>query len=821
MNSISPQQLCSILKGTLVSSGKDCFITYPLLDSRIHAVAGHEAFFAIRGKNHDGHRYIPEMIEKGIQVIVGETFDHITPNDCWLIQVENSLEALQRWSAYHRSFFTAPLIAITGSNGKTIVKEWLYQILRKDFNIARSPKSYNSQVGVPLSLLLLNEQHELALIEAGISQPGEMEKLQTIIQPDIGILTNVRNAHSENFVDRKEHIREKVELFKSCKTIIYGNDDEQLDEEIRNQFPERELITFGKNKDAFLHVISQLNSGSKTKLELNSPAGNFSLDLPFTDIASIENALCCICCAIRLQIEPSIISERIAQLTPIEMRLELLNGENQCTLINDSYNSDIASLSIALDFMNQHHRKGKKTVILSDILQDKQAERELYRQVAHLLNEKKVDRLIAIGDKIKICSTFFQGSSSFYESTEAFLKEISVDDFQQETILIKGARSFGFERITQRLQEKAHETVLEIDLNALAHNLNYYRNLIPRETKIMGMVKAFSYGSGSKEVAEVLEFNRCDYLAVAYADEGVELRKAGISLPIMVMNPTERSIRQIIDFHLEPEVYSFKILHEIRDYLMQHSEIFIRVHLKIDTGMHRLGFLPEEIEQLCQELKSVPRLKVVSIFSHLAGSDDPQLDEFSLQQQHELEAAALQIELSLGYKPMKHLLNSAGIARFPNASLDMVRLGIGLYGVGSQAQEQLQLQNVSKLRSILSQIKSIPAGETVGYNRNAKLNRDSKIGIVPLGYADGFSRLLGNGNGDVIVAGKRAPVVGNVCMDMLMIDLTDIPEAAEGDDVIIFDSADRLKELAQKSHTIPYEILTSVSARVKRVYLRE
>lgn len=816
------QDLLRLFKGHLLRKGENAPAETPLLDSRIENIPFGAVFFAIKGKNHNGHAFIAELASKGLKTAVVSEDPELPENlQINLIRVNNTLNALQRWAAFHRSAFEAPVIGITGSNGKTIVKEWLYQLLREDLSIVRSPKSYNSQIGVPLSVLLIEEEHELAIFEAGISHPGEMEKLGNIILPDIGILTNIGHAHSENFASRKEQIQEKIKLFEFSEKIIYCSDDAEAEELIREKYSGKELIGWGSGKNAWLKQLALVPSASQCKIELEYPGGRFEIEIPFTDEASVKNAVCCCAVMLCMGYQPDTLIRRFYSLTPIEMRLEILNGINNCTLINDSYNSDIRSLEIALDFMNQHRRGQQRTVVLSDILQDKQNDTELYKQIGLLLSEKGVDRLIAIGEKISKCDAYFKGKKSYYRTTAEYLSAIQSSEFRDEIILIKGARSYGFERISKRLQQKAHETVLEINLNALAHNFSYYRNKLLPGTKMMAMVKAFSYGSGGAEIASLLEFNRCDYLAVAYPDEGIDLRRAGIRLPIMVMNPVAGSFGQMLRFRLEPEIYSFKILQDLIHELRHEKQQAIPVHLKIDTGMHRLGFEPDEIPRLTELLSENPRIEIASVFSHLAASDVPELDAFSLQQMHLLEQAYQQICRKLTYKPMKHILNSAGISRFPDAQLDMVRLGVGLYGIGVSTEDQQRLENVSTLKTIISQIKKIQPGETVGYSRKGIVNKETLIATIPIGYADGFSRQLGNGRGEVIIRGHRAPVIGNVCMDMTMINISSIPDVQEGDEVIVFGKDLSVTEIASKLNTIAYEILTSVSARVKRVYLRE
>lgn len=822
MITLSTQQLAEIIQGKIIRRDADAEASSPLTDSRVDAVPYSKVFFALKGKNHDGHQFLAELIRKGLRMaVISDPGAAIGIGGCDIILVDDPLRALQRWAAFHRAGSDAEIVGVTGSNGKTIVKEWLYQLLRQEKSIVRSPKSYNSQVGVPLSVLLLQEDHELAIFEAGISHPGEMIHLEKIIQPQIGILTNIGNAHSENFPDRKSLIKNKLELFRSSESIIYCSNDRETDEYIKTHFPKAERLDWGTHPEAWLQQKETIREGTFTRIHVKSVVGEFKFRIPFSDQASVDNAMTCCSYLIKKGLEPQRIIAGMEQIAPIEMRLELLPGNENSVIINDSYNSDIVSLSIALDFVQQQKGSQQRTLILSDIQQDKRNDDELYAEVGRLLQQKGIKKVYAIGDRIVLLDKHFTGEKHFFPGTAEFLKSVGSADFRNEIVLIKGARSFGFERISQRLQQKAHETVMEIDLSALAHNFHHYRNQLLPETKIMAMVKAFSYGSGGAEIASMLEFNRCDYLAVAYADEGVELRKSGIRLPIMVMNPERSSFDTMLRHQLEPEIYSFRLLEELISILQHNGNPGIRIHLKIDTGMHRLGFLPNEVEQLCGILKQHPEIKIASVFSHLAGSESTELDSFTKEQARQFNLAAKQISEAIGYSPLKHLLNSTGISRFPELQFDMVRVGIGLYGIGTTPNDKAALLPVNRLRTIISQIKKVGAHQTVGYGRKGKVEKDAVIATLPIGYADGFSRALSNGRGEVIVHGKRAKVIGNVCMDMTMIDISTIPEAREGDEVIIFGAELPVAEIAEKLGTIPYEILTSVSARVKRVYLRE
>ena len=818
-------EIAEITDGKIISQEyDDQTISDILIDSRRLITSANCIFIALVSKKNDGHRYIEDLYHKGIRNFIVSNKDYI-PKAANVIYTENTLKALQKLTTAHRKKFNIPVIGITGSNGKTIVKEWLFQLISPDKKIARSPKSYNSQVGVPLSVWQLKPDSELGIFEAGISEPDEMGKLQQIIQPTVGIFTNIGPAHSENFLNLKQKVGEKLKLFTKVNTLIYCPDFSEMQEtiirsEILNNI---KAFTWSRKQPANLWIknVSQINQ--KTQIEAEFDKKNLSITIPFTDEASIENAIHCWTTMLYLGYKNKVIAERMLNLQSIAMRMEMKEGINHCSIINDSYNSDIVSLNIAIDFLNQQNQHMKKTIILSDILQSGQNDNELYGEIGLLLKKKNIQRLIGIGPAIGKQSDKFDLEKYFYPNTETFLRQFSFTSFQNESILLKGARIFEFEQISQALQQKAHETVLEINLNALVHNLDYYRKQLNTGTKIMAMVKAFSYGSGSFEIANMLQYHQIDYLAVAYADEGVELRKAGISAPIMIMNPDEQSYDAILKHSLEPEIYNFRSLRMLEETIK--SNILpdnkpVKVHIKLDTGMHRLGFLPEEIDSLINRLSGNRAIYVQSVFSHLAASEDPQEDDFTRYQISQFENMAEKFKKHLRHNIQMHILNSAGISRFPEAQFDMVRLGISLYGVPTVENEKEKLENVSTLKSTISQIKTIRQGETIGYNRTAKADKEMTIAIIPIGYADGLNRKLSNGNGRVYINGIAAPVVGNVCMDMCMIDITGI-EAQEGTDVIIFGTEHPISEMASAIGTIPYEVLTSISRRVKRVYYHE
>lgn len=816
-------------KGESVLFKKEAPIENILLDSRQLNNPGETLFFAIVSNRNDGHKFIAGLIEKGVKsFVVNHIPTTIETAGCNFIVVADTLAALQKLCAFHRSQFKLPVIAITGSNGKTVVKEWAYQLLKDDKHIVRSPKSYNSQIGVPLSVWQINEEHELGIFEAGISMLNEMEKLQKVIQPTIGIFTNIGQAHAENFDSLDQKVGEKLQLFTGCKSLIYCKDYVPIHESIvqSKHFPQTKFFTWSKKLKADLQIARINKRQEETEIQGIYNNNFISVAIPFTDEASIENAIHCWSLLLMLEYDNDTIADRMKHLAPVAMRLELKEGINDCSIINDSYNSDIGSLSIALDFLNQQKQYSKKTVILSDILQSGKSDEVLYDEVAKLVHHKGVTKLIGIGESIEKQAAKFNIEKVFYKSTKDFLQNFPLNSFHKESVLLKGARSFGFEQISKILQQKAHETVLEINLNALTHNLNYYRGKLSKGTKLMAMVKASSYGSGSFEIANVLQHHGVDYLAVAYADEGIELRKAGITLPIMVMNPEEQSYNAMIQYNLEPEIFSFRVLGLFEEAIKKYhfesasSEVLHPVHIKLDTGMHRLGFEEKELNELIIRFKNNKNIVIKSVFSHLAASDSAEHDSFTQMQIQKFKTWSEQITSHFSYKIDKHILNSTGISRFPDAQFDMVRLGIGLYGIPQTEEEKRNLVNVSALKTTISQIKIIPAGESIGYARSSITDKEIKIATLPIGYADGLNRKLSNGKGRVYIQDKPASIVGRVCMDMCMVDITDI-HANEGDEVIIFNTNHPIQDLARELETIPYEVLTNVSARVKRVYYHE
>lgn len=820
MPEYSLQKLAEITGGKLTGRQQHNFRQL-VTDSRNSTLPADSLFVAINGRQHNGHHYIPELYQQGVRAfLVSETPDLPAFPDAGFVKVSDTLSALHNLVRFHRAQFTCPIIAITGSNGKTIIKEWLYHCLSSLYNITRSPKSYNSQLGVPLSLWHLEPVTEMGIFEAGISQPGEMQHLQQIIRPDIGIFANIGEAHQENFASTEEKISEKLKLFHGCKTLVYCADHAAI-KQVIEQTPEMQgtkLFTWSTQGNGHVNIKVTGRESGRTSIEITYDQQPLMVTIPYDDPASVENALHCLAMLLFLKTDRATIKARLADLPPVAMRLEQKSAINGCTLINDSYNSDLNSLSIALDVLNRQLQHKHKTLILSDIFQSGRSNDDLYSQVAMLVKEKGVTRIIGIGSTITENASRFTIPGSFYANTESFIATFDAAGFNNEAILLKGSRKFEFEKIAAVLEHKKHTTRVEINLSALAHNLNYFRSLLAPGIRTMVMVKALAYGSGRHEVANVLQFQRVDYLGVAIADEGVSLRQAGINLPIIVMNPEIHSFDIIIQYRLEPEIYSFGMLDEFNKSAMRNQEVDYPIHVKIDTGMHRLGFLQEEVGQLCQRLAWLKHLKVASVFSHLAGSDEAVFDAFTHQQIDLFRKLSGEIQNTLGYPVIRHMLNTSGIERFREAQFDMVRLGIGLYGISVNQQDKLR--NVSTFKSTILQIKPVEPGETVGYSRMGKPSQSSLIGIVPVGYADGLNRKLSNGNGYMLVRGKKAPVIGNICMDMTMIDVTGIG-AEEGDEVIIFGEEIPITLVAEKSGTIPYEILTGISERVKRVYFHE
>ncbi|MEA5080672.1 MAG: bifunctional UDP-N-acetylmuramoyl-tripeptide:D-alanyl-D-alanine ligase/alanine racemase [Dysgonamonadaceae bacterium] len=802
----------------------EAVISVLLTDSRKLTNPAETLFFAMVTKSNDAHNFVSDLYLSGVRnfVVSKMRSEWQAYNDANFLLVKDSLLALQKLASYHRSQFDIPVIGITGSNGKTIVKEWLYQLLEENYNIVRSPRSFNSQIGVPLSVWQLNESTEFGIFEAGISKPDEMERLEPVIQPTIGILTNIGEAHQENFSSLEQKYLEKMELFKNVNVCIYCQDNPLMQQCIDMMMLSQRSFSWSlHDEDAPLYISRIDKKDEFTEISYSFLKMDYSFKIGFTDNASIENAINCLSAMLLLHIYPDVIAQRMEKLEPVAMRLDVRQGKHNCIIINDTYNSDINSIQIALDFQNQRHtdKPLKKTVIISDILQSGIPPKTLYRQVADMLEHSNIDKLIGIGKDISASENLFQISEKiFFPTTENFLRSGIWHDFDNELILLKGARKFHFESINALIEQRVHETVMEVDLDALVHNFNFYKSKLRPGVKMVCMVKANAYGGGAIEIAKTLQYHRCDYLAVAVAEEGIALRSEGITLPIIILNPEVNGFEELFADDLEPEVYNFRILNAFIKEAERRGITNYPVHIKIDTGMHRLGFSSDQIPQLLNVLTSQKGLMVKSVFSHLAASESWKFDEYTNKQISTLKSAAEEIENGLGYNVMKHILNSAGIERFPDAQWDMVRLGIGLYGVSASGLQGLK--NVFTLKTTILQVKEIPQHETIGYGRNEELNHDARIATIRIGYADGLDRQFGNRKGYVLVNGHSAPIVGNVCMDLCMIDVTGI-DAKEGDPVIVFGEGLSIIDLAQNIKTIPYEILTSVSPRVKRVYVKE
>lgn len=804
-----------------------------LLDSRRVVQAAGTLFVALRGPHHDGHQYLPELYRQGVRLFLVDRAGLIPGGpaqypDAGFVLVPDSLAALQAIAAQHRARFAQlPVLAVTGSNGKTIVKEWLAQLLSPDELICRSPRSYNSQVGVPLSVWELRPAHTLGIFEAGISEPGEMQKLAAVIQPTLGVFTNLGPAHDAGFESRAQKAAEKMQLFHGVDTLLYCHDHADVHEAARALPPAVQRLTWTRQGAPGAAAQVRLEPGADpghTLAHVEYQNAGHAFTLPFADEPSVENALHCLVLLLWRGLPAAELQRRLLRLQPVAMRLEMKQAIHDCYVLDDTYNNDLTGLDLALDALRRQPRRGRPTLILSDVLESGLPTGELYRQVAALAGRHGVQRLLAVGSEIGRHREVLAAAvpeCRFFADTAELLRWFSPDYFRHETILVKGARRFGFERVVAAFQRQIHGTVLEVNLDALVHNLNYYRARLQPGTRLMVMVKAFAYGSGSYEVAGLLEFHRVDYLAVAYTDEGVQLREHGISLPVMVMNPSPDAFALLRQYHLEPEIYSFA---RLREYLQAAEDGPLPpIHLKLDTGMRRLGFDEHDLDELLPLLqRHAGTLRVASALTHLAGADEQQHNSFSERQLAAFARMAARLEAALDYSVIRHALNSPGIMRFPQAQFDMVRLGIGLYGVEAAGLEPTALRPVSTLRTTVSQLKRLPAGETVGYGRRGEAaDHERRIATLAIGYADGYDRRFSRGGGEVLIRGRRAPIVGNVCMDMCMVDVTGIPEVQEGDVAVVFGEGLPLTELAARIGTIPYELLTNVSERVKRVFVAE
>lgn len=800
-------------------------ISWLLTDSRSLCFPESTLFFALRSERNDGHKYIPELYNRGVRnFVVSSTPQNAADYaDANFLKVTDVLSALQRLAERHRDEFDIPVVGITGSNGKTMVKEWLYQLLSPSMTVTRSPRSYNSQIGVPLSVWLLNERTQVALLEAGISEVGEMDALQDIIQPTIGVLTSLGAPHQENFRSLEEKCMEKLMLFKNASFIAYNTDDAVVSRCVRRSSFKASKIGWSRENPSEALYIKNVSSGTDATIILYVYKGKeASYRLPFIDEASVECSFACAAIALHLGITAEQLDERMATLDPVAMRLEVKEGIHGCTLINDTYNSDINSLDIALDFMNRRPDQNgqRRTLILSDIYQSGETQQRLYEKVSELALNRGVQKFIGIGSVLKAnASAIHVPECHFFEDVQSFVDSDVFRSLHDELILVKGSRAFGFDYIAELLEQKVHETILEVNLNALVDNFNYYRSLMKPETKLVCMVKADAYGAGAVEVSKTLQDHRVDYLAVAVADEGVTLRKNGITCNIIIMNPEMTAFKTMFDYDLEPEVYSFRLMDALIHAAEKEGITNYPVHIKLDTGMHRLGFDPDkDIDEVINRLKHQNAIIPRSVFSHFVGSDSDELDDFSASQFEKFQRAADKLQAAFSHKILRHIANSAGIEHFPERQLDMCRLGIGLYGVNPRNNNMIN--NVSTLKTTILQMRTVPADETVGYSRKGKLSQDSVIAAIPIGYADGLDRHLGNGRGYCMVNGCKAPYVGNICMDVAMIDVTGI-NCKEGDMVEIFGNNLPVTVLSDALDTIPYEVLTSVSNRVKRIYLME
>ena len=798
-------------------------ISWLLTDSRSLAFPEETLFFAMKSERNDGHRFIADLYKRGVKNFVVQTLpeDWQRYTNANFIVVNDSLKALQRLAERHRDEFNIPIIGITGSNGKTMVKEWLCQLLSPTMKVTRSPRSYNSQIGVPLSVWLLNNNSEVGIFEAGISMPNEMSALHDIIQPTIGVLTNIGMAHQENFASTTEKCNEKLKLLKGTNVIVFNGDDELISDCVNKQNFKAKLAWSRTNPNQMFYISKIETNGNTSVINYIYKGVASSYTLPFSDDASIECSIACVGVCLYMKLTPETIAERMSKLEPVGMRMEVREGQHGCTLINDSYNSDINSLDIALDFMcrRQEQSSRKRILILSDIFQSGEEPSKLYSEVNKLLVERGIDQFIGIGTELcKNANQITIADKDFFYDVDDFLLSATFSSLHNSVILIKGARKFGFEHITEQLVEKVHETILEVNLKAIISNLNYFRSFMKPETKLVCMIKADGYGAGAVELAKTLQDHNVDYLAIAVADEGAELRKNGIKSNIIVMNPEMSSFKTLFDNRLEPEVYSFRMLDSLIKAARKEGFTNYPIHIKLDTGMHRLGFNPEtDMPLLIEKLKGQSALIPRSVFSHFVGSDSDGFDDFSAKQFELFEKGSKQLQDAFQHKILRHINNSAGIMHFPERQLDMCRLGIGLYGID---RDNNIINNVSTLKTTILQLRHVPKEDTVGYSRKGTLTHDSVIAAIPIGYADGLNRHLGNRNCYCLVNGKKAEYVGNICMDVALIDVTDI-DCKEGDIVEIFGDNLPVTVLSDKLGTIPYEVLTSISPRVKRIYFQD
>jgi len=818
IQNLSLKQLTELLSSKTIGRTKELLISQVAIDSRNILQPETTVFVALKGAKFDGHQFIEEVFAQGLRCFLVNERYKIPPKlkqNAAFIQVGDTLKSLQLLAGYQRQLFNGPLIGITGSNGKTIVKEWLGQVLAQQYSVAKSPKSYNSQVGVPLSVFGIESTHQVAIMEAGISRPNEMDKLYFILKPQLGIFTNLGTAHEEGFDSQQQKLAEKAKLFASCEFIIYRKEHVGIDQYLKKEYEDHKLISWSDNFGSDF-TLTVKKEPERTKILLMKPdLSVFTFSVPFADEASLENIRHVIVASLTLGLQPNQIQEGISHLKSVDMRLTLKPGANQCLIIDDTYNNDLAGLRLALDFLAAQRPKKRKVLIISDLLQVGDVKR-VYLEVKKLIDYHSIDYLIGVGEQITMLRGELNIAQSYFKDTAQLLQNIQPDDFNNDLILVTGARKFGFETVVNRLQQRIHGTTLEINLNALTHNYNFYKTKLLPHTKVMVMVKAFAYGGGAAEIANHLQQLKADYLAVAYTDEGVALREEGIKMPIMVLNPVQESFIHLQEYGLEPVVYSPAFFKQLASFCKVQG-IGMKVHLDLDTGMHRLGFEEEHLDQLLSLISENPNLSIASFYTHLAGADEEEHHAYSIDQLQTFLDMCERIQTKLDYTPLKHALNSAGIIRYPEYQMDMVRLGIGLYGVEVSGKYDSQLKSISTLKTTISQVKKLSQGKTIGYSRKGEMKEDGQIATIAIGYADGYDRRFSNGKGYVLVHGKKAPVIGNVCMDMTMIDVSHL-EAMEGDEVIIYGPEISLKDLAERIGTIPYELLTNISSRVKRVY---
>lgn len=791
-------------------------ISNVIYDSRKISFPKNSIFIALTGNRVDGHDFIKSAYAKGIRnFLTSKPIDLSDYKNSNFISINDTLKSLQLLAQKHRAQYKYPVLAITGSNGKTTVKEWLSKALSKKYKIVKSPKSFNSQLGVALSVLQMDKKHDFAIIEAGISTAGEMQNLQRMIQANYGILTNIGDAHSAGFISKNEKLKEKIILFKTCSQVIFNADDKLITTAISDQITGIKCSwgTAEKNK---IRVASIKKESTYSYIKLHYKGAKYNFNIPFQTTDLIENAMHVITFLLLDGFDEETIQQELNEINPIANRLEIKEGIYNSLLINDTYSSDLASMQMAMEYQDLHHADKGKILIFSDF--DQQLDKEkIFLQLNELLIEKKIETAIGIGIEDTYKKIFSTNSTAFYDSAGQFLKDYNSIKIKDKCVLIKGARKFKLEVIYAHLSKQIHETILETDFSAMANNLNYYKSKLNEKTKVMAVVKAEAYGSGSIQVAQFLEHQKIDYLAVALVDEAIKIRNEGCSLPLMIFNTGSSSVETLLKYNLEPEVYSFELLHSITR-AAERLNAVINIHLKIDTGMNRLGFKLEEISELNSILKKCNLVKVKSIFSHLAASENSDFDDFTLSQFKQFDNAYSQVCDAICDKPIKHILNTAGTIRFPEYQYDMVRIGLGLYGIDETGLSEAHLEKVHTLKSSIIQIKSLKKGETTGYSRSGKAEQDMRIAIVNIGYADGLMRGAGNGNYHPLVNDQACKIVGNICMDVCMVDITGYSNVNVGDTVEFFGKSLDIKELATACNTISYEIISRIAPRIKRLY---